>query len=182
MDKLLIIRLLLTTAVLLVLIPIVIGVVRVILSLFGKDLKKKKMVNWLCFCMILAIMLLRLAIKYQAESSVWELLAWSEGIIDSILKSFRTISLEEEYSTFVSGIRTVADYVIPTGCECKDTIVAAMVVYVSALNLITPIISGAVIFEIIANIFPRIKMFFSIDKIKTNYVASIINDYFNTIP
>lgn len=94
---------------------------------------------------------LNFVLEPEVESAT---LNWVEEIGNSILHTLQTFSMDEDYTTYhLMGKQLAEDLFNGNrfGVICYN-------VYSMALNLVAPVIGGAAIFEILANIFPKIKL------------------------
>ncbi len=120
--------------------------------------------------LICSIWCLRYAVGYYdiitaAEGS--NTLNGFEEIFNSIAHALQTFSMDEDYTGYIlSGKEMLRELF---GADTKWQTVYG--VYASLLNFIAPIIGGAIIFEILASIFPRIKL-------RASYLARWKEKYF----
>ena len=122
---------------------------------------KNKRVNLMLVfssCLILSIWCLRYAVCYF---NVWypnpdmSSLNWWEEIFNSFLHTLQTFSTDEDYSYFISEGKKMIGVMYGENVTVAQTIYG---LYVSALNVVAPVAGGAIIFEILANVFPKIKL------------------------
>ena len=113
------------------------------------------------FFLLLSIWLMRFAVGYYAilvpEEGKESLTAWEE-ITNSFLGALRTFSMEEEYAEYIVDIKALIAEIVPADHRYFAVIRDGMVAYASLLNLIAPIVGGAIILEILASIFPKIRL------------------------
>ena len=126
-----------------------------------------------------SIWLLRYAVGYFAiavsQSGVQQLTP-AEEIVNSLFGAVRTFSMEEEYSEYIINIKALISEIVPKEHWCFAIIQFIVVAYASVLNLLAPILSGAIILEILASIFPRIRLWFSyIKRWRPKYFFSELN-------
>lgn len=111
--------------------------------------------------LMLSIWMLRFAVGYfsivVSESGTQQLTP-SEEIVDSLFRALRTFSMEEEYSEYIIGIKALISEIVPDGLRSFSIIQNVTVVYASLLNLIAPVIGGAIILEILASVFPKMRL------------------------
>ena len=124
---------------------------------------------WVTVLLVVSVGLMRYSVGYfqiyapqteteteqftQIESSVNPLTPWEE-VFNSFVHTLQTFSMDEDYTKYlVEGKAMVAGM-----AEGNKWPVILYGLYTVFLNAITPIIGGAVIFEILASIFPIIKL------------------------
>ena len=111
--------------------------------------------------LLLAIWLLRFAIGYftivNAENGATHLTPLEE-FVNSLFGAIRTFSMEEEYAEYIMDIKALIVEVVPNAHWSFSIIKTVAIVYASVLNLIAPIIGGAIILEILASVFPKIRL------------------------
>ena len=153
----------LCASVLLLIIPeVVLLISKLIKSWLGRCKKKSGISQILVFSawLIASVWCLRYAVGYYTIISAepdTTTLTWWEELFNSVAHALQTFSMDEDYT----------DYIL-NGKEMLRTIFGADTIwddiyglYASALNVIAPVAGGAIIFEILASIFPKIKLFFS---------------------
>jgi hypothetical protein len=112
--------------------------------------------------LLCAIWCIRFAVGYYAiatwSPSSKELpLTYLEEVFNSINHSFQTFSMDEDYTEYIKNGKAMFYDLFG-----DDTVWATVYgVYASLLGFIAPVIGGAIIFEILARIFPKLKLFFS---------------------
>ena len=111
--------------------------------------------------LILSIWAMRFAIEYfavkpsdgqQTAPSVWGPLVYS------FLKALRTIGLEEDYSEYIGSIKALIDAAIPVGHWIHALCRKGAVLCASVQNVLAPIVGGAVVLDVLASIFPKMKL------------------------
>ncbi len=110
--------------------------------------------------LIAAIWCLRYAVAYCCfitENSTNNLNMLEEAV-NCFLATLRTFNLEEMYVDYLSDIKTMFGNVYSEKFAYFKEIRTLLVVYASILNVAAPIAGGAVIFEILASVFPKVKM------------------------
>lgn len=118
-------------------------------------------------CLFCSVWCLRYAVGYfgimhpdfssaVAESSV-EGLTWWEEIINSMIHAFQTFSMDESYTEYIVNGKTMLRKIFGADSSWQT----GYGIYASVLNFAAPIAGGAVIFEVLASIFPKIKLFAS---------------------
>lgn len=104
--------------------------------------------------------MLRFAVNFsvsKANAGESSLAVWEE-IINSFFASLRTFSLEEGYADYVLNIKSAINALVPAGHWSFSACSVLMVSYASLLNILAPIVGGAIIIEILASVFPKIKL------------------------
>lgn len=90
-----------------------------------------------------------------------------EEIFNSISHALQTFSMDEDYTGYIlSGKEMLRDLL---GADTKWQTVYG--VYASLLNFVAPIVGGAIIFEILASIFPKLRL-------RASYLACWKEKYF----
>lgn len=111
--------------------------------------------------LLLSIWLLRFAIGYSAivvtEGNTTQLTPLEE-FVNSLFGALRTFSMEENYAEYIMDIKDLIAEVVPNAHWSFSIIKTVAIVYASVLNLIAPIIGGAIILEILASVFPKIRL------------------------
>lgn len=110
-------------------------------------------------CLLSAVWCLRYAVGYYASISAADgvqTLTKLEEVFNSVVHALQTFSMDEDYTEYIlNGKRMLAE--IFGSDSCWQTVYG---IYASVLNFIAPIAGGAIIFEILASIFPRLRLFF----------------------
>ncbi len=161
------------------LIPSVVGIIRKILAKSSMgSVRKSGISRMLIFsaCLIGSVWCLRYAVGYYGiitSATPTEELTWGEEIFNSLLHALQTFSMDEDYTEYILGGKFML-----RGMFGDDTPLQAVYgIYASVLNFVAPIAGGAVIFEILASIFPKIKLAFSLLMFwKPKYYFSELND------
>lgn len=172
---------LLTVSVLFILMGIVICVYGIFAS--NRNLNKKKTMfahsKLLFFSafLIASVWCLRYSVSYYmlllpAEAGTIQL-SWGEELINSIIHTLQTFSLDADYSEYIQNGKEMMRFI----SNGSSGLVTAFGMYASVLNVMAPIAGGAIIFEILAGIFPRISLRLSYISVwKTKYFFSELND------
>lgn len=153
---------LVVASILVLLLPLLILLVGKLVKKPDKGIKKKIAVSPMVVfsvCVIGAILCLRYAIAYFAvrqAQNVQDTLSWWEEIFNTVAKTLRTISLEEEYADFL----TAGKEMVQTVFHANAAWLNVYSIYASALYLSAPIAGGAIVLDILASIFPKIRLFF----------------------
>lgn len=117
--------------------------------------------------LISSIWCLRYAVGYYGilfpELSVFssntslEGLTWLEEIFNSMVHAIQTFSMDEDYTAYIISGKTMLREMFGVNSRWQGV----YGVYAAVLNFVAPIAGGAVIFEILASIFPKIRLFSS---------------------
>ncbi len=111
--------------------------------------------------LMLSIWCLRFAVGYYdiiVSRCPAQKLTPIEEIGNSFFKALRTFSLEEEYKEYILDIKGLTAELISAENWHFPYVQAALIVYASALNLLAPIMGGAIILEILASAFPKLRL------------------------
>ncbi|MBQ8145624.1 MAG: hypothetical protein IJ039_02470 [Clostridia bacterium] len=108
-------------------------------------------------CLITSVWCLRYAVGYFMAinpEDPTQVLTWGEEIFNSIVHALQSFSMDEDYTQYIiSGKLMMREIFGP------DTILQNVYgIYASVLNFVAPVVGGAIIFEILASVFPRIKL------------------------
>lgn len=110
--------------------------------------------------LIIAVWCLRYAVGlYTALSTTDKVstLNWGEEIFNSLLHALQTFSMDEDYTTYIlNGKKMLGDI-----CGEDTAWKTIYGLYASVLNFVAPIAGGAIIFEILASVFPKSRLWFS---------------------
>lgn len=129
--------------------------------------------------LIFSIWILRFAVGYFSvivpKTDIQQLDSWEE-IINSLFGALRTFSMEEEYAEYIINIKRLVEEIVPCEHWSFSIIQIATVAYASILNLLAPIIGGAIVLEILSSVFPKIKLRWSYIKYRRpKYFFSELN-------
>ncbi len=116
--------------------------------------------------LFVAILAQRLAVEYyincippEALCSACEYveMTWVERLFDGVVHTLQTFSMDEEYTAFLQNGKKMVAAILPETwpAEQLGNLYGG---YVSLLNMLAPILGGAILFELLANIFPIIKL------------------------
>jgi len=116
--------------------------------------------------LFMAILAQRLAVEYyincippEALCSACEYveMTWVERLFDGVVHTLQTFSMDEEYTAFLQNGKKMVAAILPETwpAEQLGNLYGG---YVSLLNMLAPILGGAILFELLANIFPVIKL------------------------
>ena len=127
-------------------------------------------------CLISSVWFLRYAVGYCAvidPETENMTLTWWEEIFNSILHALQTFSMDEDYTQYILDGKTMIADVFGDHASLQT----AYGLYASILNIMAPIAGGAIIFDILASIFPRIKLWLADGLFwKEKYYFSELND------
>lgn len=127
-------------------------------------------------CLIAAVWCLRYAVGYFSIVSADDntvTLTWWEEIFNRLVHALQTFSMDEEYTDYILNGKEM----LGTICGDNSVWIATYGLYVSVLNFFAPIAGGAIIFEILASIFPKLRLQLShLAFWKGKYYFSELND------
>lgn len=145
-------------------------VLYLILIMFGEAAKKMKITGrrklmTVTAVLVAAVWTLHGAIEIGADNAG---LAGAEKVFNSFVATIQAFGMGEEYTVFLEKIKDMIfclpEYewvkIVFSGAF-RSFIFGFYCVYSSFLYIAAPVTGGAIIFEIIASIFPRIKLFFA---------------------
>lgn len=127
-------------------------------------------------CLIAAVWCLRYAVGYFSIVSADDnsvTLTWWEEIFNSLVHALQTFSMDEDYTDYILNGKKM----LGTICGDNSIWIATYGLYASVLNFVAPIAGGAIIFEILASIFPKVRLQLShLAFWKEKYYFSELND------
>lgn len=157
---------LLAVSVLILFVPAVVAFVRrLVKGLRGDVRKRTSILHKIDFLLrlLVAVCCLRYAVGYfgvitQAEGA----LTWWEEIFNSFTHALQTFSMDEEYTDYIldgkdmicAVFNAIGEPLLPF----ESTAETVYGLYVSFLNLLAPVVGGALVFELLTNIFPWLKL------------------------
>lgn len=109
---------------------------------------------------ILSIWCLRYAVGiYSISIAAEDMITLTKGeeILNSLLHTLQTFSMDEDYTAYVLDGKSMIAALGGTDTRVQDL----FGIYSSLLNAAAPIAGGAVIFEILVSVFPKLKLFCS---------------------
>ena len=109
------------------------------------------------FLLLMAVWTLRFAVGYYSILEMGDGLSPLEEVFNSFLHALQTFSLDEQYRDFIISGKRMVDVVFP-GANALPSVYG---VYASVLNVLVPIAGGAVVFELISEFFPTMRLFFA---------------------
>lgn len=147
------------SAMILVIPALIFGIRRVFVKNERKVHKKTGISRMFAFslCLTGSVWCLRYAVGYFAilSSNTPELmLTWWEEIFNSMAHVLQTFSMDEDYKEYIINGKRILREIL--GQDTPWQTVYGL--YASILNFVAPIAGGAIIFEILASIFPKIKL------------------------
>ena len=106
--------------------------------------------------LLCAVWCLRYAVGYFAiVTGVQEqLLTKAEEIFNSAVHALQTFSMDEDYTSYIEQGKVMLIYLRGADHWSVD----AYGIYAAVLNFVSPVVGGAVIFEILASVFPRLRL------------------------
>lgn len=100
-------------------------------------------------------------------------LTWWEEIFNSLVHALQTFSMDEDYTEYILNGKKM----LSTISGDNSMWIATYGLYASVLNFVAPIAGGAIIFEILASIFPKVRLQLShLAFWKEKYYFSELND------
>ncbi len=120
----------------------------------------------------LSIFCLRFAVELYMHRNPEELYSSLNGLelfLDSAVHSLQTFSMDEDYTLYLSWLRTLSMDLIPSGAFA-----AFMGGLSSIQNIMAPIIGGAILLDLLSNLFPRLALY--IQSLRPKYVFSELNE------
>ncbi len=155
-----IIRFLLIASLAFIVVPIIVYIVRDITSRLsdgsGRNLGVSKMLKFTA-CLLGSIWCLRYAVGFYAivvGNDGAPTLTWGEEIFNSIVHTLQTFSMDEDYTEYIIDGKDMLRAVAGGSGTWQDV----YGIYASVLNFIAPVVGGAIIFEILASIFPKVRL------------------------
>lgn len=120
----------------------------------------------------LSIFCLRLAVTlymYRNQIDYYGNLDGLELFLDSAVHSLQTFSMDDDYTLYLSWLRTLSMELVPSAAF------AAFICGLSAIqNIMAPVIGGAILLDLLSNLFPRLALYIQIFRPK--YVFSELNE------
>lgn len=112
---------------------------------------------WLSLCLIASVWSLRYAVGLYngiVESNPDELLTWWEEFFNSFVHALQTFSMDEEYTKYILDGKLMFQAVVGGHAVWMHL----FTFYASALNIVAPIAGGAIVLEVLASIFPQLRL------------------------
>lgn len=112
-------------------------------------------------------------IEYPPKNEEAVLLTRWEEIANSFVHALQTFSMDEDYTTYISTGREMI-----TALYGADSLwINIYSVYASVLNAVAPVFGGAIVFEMLASIFPAFRLRMAYKMIwREKYYFSALND------
>lgn len=105
--------------------------------------------------LLASVWCLRYAVGYYTIiESAENNLKWWEEIFNSFVHALQTFSMDEDYTQYIKDGKIMVENLY--GVDSRA--ISAYGAYASVLNVVAPVAGGAIVFEVIANIFPRVRM------------------------
>jgi len=124
---------------------------------------------------LLSTLTIRLLINFSgvALSEGEAMLPWWQEIIEGIIITLDIIGGDKDFREFIPAFKTLLDMLIGD----VPVITSFLLVYVSFIELISPILGYAILFDVLANIFPRLRLWWvSIIPRRHRYYFSKLNE------
>lgn len=169
-------ELMIALAVVLVLVPFIIFIIKSVVKYFYKDVIEKsgmgKTLLRVSVYALLSVFLLRYSVGlYKAFTTSYEL-SWWEEISNSIIHALQTFSMDEEYTNYIVEGKEMAKELWGEA-SVQLSLYSAFVI---VMNLVAPIAGGAMLLEILTSLFPNVRL-------STVFVFAIFNNkyYFSKL-
>lgn len=118
-----------------------------------------------------AVWLLRLSVGlYQIGRSGLDL-SWFEALSDSLVHALQTFSMDEDYTAYILGGKEMLRSLFGPATAWAGVYGA----YAAALNVLAPFAGGAILFDILTSVFPRLQLALQ-PRRRVKYVFSELND------
>lgn len=145
---------------------------RIIRSLFNKTNPNSRIV-WYLLLFVASVWCLRYSVGYYSVYHADTGLTKYEEIFNSIVHTFQSFSMDEDYTQYISTGKDMIKYLLGENTKWA----AVYGIYASALNVLAPICGGAILLNILQGVFPEVKLFFKkLAFWKTKYYFSELND------
>lgn len=120
----------------------------------------------------LLILIARMTVNLYAPSYLGEEdfmeMGWTERFMDSFVHTFQSFSMDEDYTGYISkGKQLFALAYGPWAASVYGIVI-------SVLDILAPVLGGAVLLEILTGVFPRLKLF--LRPFRRKFVFSELND------
>ena len=112
------------------------------------------------FLLIFAVWCLRFAVGYYAVYNEVEgvsSLKPSEAIFNSLVHTLQTISLDEDYTVYITAGKSMISEVIGSNSGW----IGFYGVYAAVLNILVPVICGAILVELLSEFSPKLRLFWA---------------------
>jgi len=105
--------------------------------------------------LLLGVWVIRYAVALNAqdvESMNWESMNYFEHLFDAMVHSLQTFSMDEDYTTYLVEGKVILS-------KNSGTLIPQLYGgYISVLNLLAPIAGGAILLDVLSNVFPTIQL------------------------
>ena len=136
----------------------------IIKTFFVREKKKSSVGTLIVFSafLVASIWSMRFAIGYYDFLYVKSEINASlfEKVFAAVFETLRTFGIEESYYELTEALRTICSGIIPAGKPYFNSVQNVLIFFATCINLAAPVAGGAIIFEILASIFPKFRMFF----------------------
>ncbi|MBE6688276.1 MAG: hypothetical protein E7588_03240 [Ruminococcaceae bacterium] len=106
--------------------------------------------------LLLAVFLMRYAVSlYVVRSPERDAVVstWWEELFSSVVASLQTFSMDADYEGYMQSLKQASLYAFGREWMC-----VGFRIFASVLNIISPIAGGAIILDVLVNIFPKLKV------------------------
>lgn len=158
-QKLYIIKLIVLSVIFLI-VPITISYIG--RNIFLKKNKKSEIGSMLIFsgALIASIWCFRYSISYYEilTQTAEPMLTYKEAIADSFFATLRMFGVEENFSTLLVSVKDLFSGIVSQSSPYFNLGQSSLQFYTCLLTFLAPIAGGAILFEILASVFPKIKL------------------------
>ncbi len=122
-------------------------------TVFSLPLSRKLMI--ISVFLVASVWLMRAAVSYFSEIiGIGEGLRGFEILTDSFIKALKTMGVSDDYSDFISAGKIMMKVLAPG----KNYLEKLFVIQASLLNVAAPLAGGALIFDVLTSIFPKLRL------------------------
>ena len=136
----------------------------VIKTKFMADKKRKSELGLMVIIslfLVLSIWTLKCAIGYfSVVTAAPGELVLGEEVIKGFYETLRTFGLDEELKVYIENLKNMTAWLTPASSSFLTINQGILIAYAFMLTILAPVAGGAIIFEVIASIFPKIRLFF----------------------
>lgn len=122
--------------------------------------KRKKITNLiltLTGSILISVLLMKFCVGYYININADPGLHMWEVFVESVLETLQTFSLDGEYTDYINNCKNIVRDIFGT----EGTVLAKLyIIFVYLLNVSAPILGGAILFDILASIFPKVRWWF----------------------
>ena len=163
MNNNILIKVLLTISVVMLLLPFTVFCFRRRNKTSSEMYRKNRVSYILVFsaCLMVSVWCIRYAVGYfeiAYPETEKETLMWWEELFNSMLRTFKTFGVDDNHAEYIITGKKMVAGVFENNTILWQTLFG---LYASVLNFLAPIAGGAIFFEIIASVFPKIKLHLS---------------------